>query len=86
MVLLLAVIAVILATVLTLGWWISVLERLDVLSAAVLLLTAAAALVLIRHRRGAGWTIARGVLVGLAIAIAVVALVFSACVASQCVG
>jgi hypothetical protein len=62
-----------------------VLERLDPLTGG--LLAAAAVLVLIglRRRHGAGWTIARGLLVAVAIATAILVALGAVCVAAGCV-
>jgi hypothetical protein len=85
MAVLLAVVAVVILAGLTLGFWIGMLESLDPFSAGALLIIGAAALVWFRRRRGVGWAIARGTLIGVAIILIVVAVFFGACVATQCV-
>lgn len=82
---LLAVVAVVIFAVFTLGFWIGMLEKVDPVSAGAILIIGAGALISFRRRRGVGWAIARGTLIGLAITLIVVAVFFGACVATQCV-
>jgi len=86
MAILLAVVAIVILAGLTVGFWIGVLERLDPLSAGAILIVGAAALIGFRRRRGVGWAVARGTLIGVAITLVVVAVFFGVCVATQCVG
>ena len=82
----LGVLAVVILTVFTLGFWIGLLDKLDPFSASAILLIGAAGLIWFRGRRGVGWAIARGTAIGLAIALTVAAVFFGVCVATQCVG
>ena len=86
MAILLAVVAVVILAVFTLGFWIGMLEKLDPLGAGAILIIGAVALVRFRRHRGVGWAVARGAAIGLAITLVVVAGFFGACVATQCVG
>jgi len=81
----LAVVAVIVGAVLSAGFWLALLERLDALSAVAILTLGALVLFGARGRRGAGWALARGAIIGAAIALTVVAVLFGACVATQCI-
>ena len=62
------------------------IDKLDLFSATALVIVAVALLVVSRRRRGAGWAVARGTLIGLGLGIVVVLLFFGICVATQCIG
>lgn len=86
MAILLAVLAVVILTVFTLGFWIGLLEKLDPSGAGAILIIGAAVLIWFRGRGGVGWAIARGTFIGFAIALTVAAVFLGVCVATQCVG
>jgi len=86
MVLSAAVVAVVVGAVMSQGFWLGVLERLDAWSATAIVIVAGVVLIASRRRAGARWAIARGAIVGAAIGLTVIAMFFGVCVATQCIG
>jgi hypothetical protein len=62
------------------------IDKLDPFSAGALVIVAVALLVLFRRRRGAGWSVARGTVIGVGLGMVIVLLFFGVCLATQCVG
>jgi hypothetical protein len=62
------------------------IDKLDLFSAAALVIVAVALLVVFRRLRGAGWAVARGTVIGLGLGMIIVLLFFGICVATQCIG
>jgi hypothetical protein len=62
------------------------IDKLDIFSGAALVIVAVALLVVFRRRRGAGWAVARGTLIGLGLGMVIVLVFFGVCVATQCIG
>jgi hypothetical protein len=62
------------------------IDKLDPFSAGALVIVAVALLVLFRRRRGAGWAVARGTVIGVGLGMVIVLLFFGVCLATQCVG
>jgi hypothetical protein len=85
MALTLAVLVVIVAVVFGEGLVIGVVEALGPWGTTAVIVGGTAVLIRSRRRRGAGWVIARGILVAVAIALGIVALSVGVCVATQCV-
>lgn len=61
-------------------------DKLDPLTAGALVIAAVGLLVAFGRRRGAGWAVARGALVGAGLGVAIVLVFFGVCIATQCLG
>jgi hypothetical protein len=62
------------------------IDKLDLFSGAAFVIVSGALVIVFRCRRGAGWAIARGTLIGLGLGMVIVLLFFGVCVATQCIG
>lgn len=65
---------------------LDLIDGLGPLTTGALVIAAAGLLVAFRRRRGAGWAVARGTLVGAGLGVVVVLVFFGVCVVTQCMG